>query len=129
MPENPSLFQQLPWRKDTRNEAGNRPDLDFGSSASPAARHRGKGPKGYERPDARIHEEICERLAEDGDIDASRIEVSVSGGEVRLSGFVDTPREKHLAERRAEAVLAVRHVRNDIRIMVPGEPIATETGH
>lgn len=124
--------QQFPssWQSDTRNEAGYRPDLDVGSgAASSAADHRGKGPKGYKRSDTRIREDVCDRLADDAEIDASAIEVAVSHGDVSLTGFVNSRREKRLAEDRAEAVLGVSQVRNNLRIRVPGEPIATETGH
>src|SRR5262249_3388824 len=37
--------------------------------------HWGVGPRGYQRTDIQIGEEICERLARRGDLDASGIEV------------------------------------------------------
>lgn len=80
------------------------------------------------RADEQILGEVAASLAADGASDASRIEVSVADGEVRLTGFVDTAAQKREAEDRAARPLGVRHVRNDLRIMVPGEPIATETG-
>src|SRR5882672_6063916 len=48
----------------------------------------GYGPRGYHRTDERIHEDVCERLTEHGDLDATDIEVGVTTGEVMLSGTV-----------------------------------------
>ena len=50
---------------------------------------RRRGPKGYKRSDERIQEDVNDRLADDPYVDASDIEVSVSGGEVNLSGTVE----------------------------------------
>lgn len=76
----------------------------------------GKGPKNYARSDARILEDVCDRLMEHPAIDASEIEVSVERGEVALSGMVDERRTKRLAEEVAEDVLGVKDVSNRIRI-------------
>src|SRR5690242_6287624 len=43
-------------------------------------RHAGRGPKAYQRTDQSIYDEVCERLSEHGDIDASEIEVRVQSG-------------------------------------------------
>lgn len=80
--------------------------------------HRGKGPKGYRRSDVRIHEDVCDRLLEDGFIDASRITVVVNGGEVTLNGHVEDKTSKRAAEDCADAVRGVRHVQNNLRIDV-----------
>jgi BON domain len=53
---------------------------------TPSGGFAGRGPKGYQRADDRIREDVCERLAEDPDIDASDMEVTVKDGEVTLSG-------------------------------------------
>ena len=77
---------------------------------------RGRGPKGYQRSDERIHEEVCERLSEDHDVDASEIEVKVSGGTVALSGSVTDRFAKRRAEDIAESVPGVKDVENGIRV-------------
>lgn len=77
---------------------------------------RGLGPKGYKRSDERISEEVHQRLTDDSWLDASNINVSVSGGEVTLSGTVDSREAKHRAERIVEDLSGVDHVQNNLRI-------------
>lgn len=79
----------------------------------------GRGPKGYQRPDERIFEEVCERLTEHGQIDARDISVDVAGGEVILRGTVDSRRTKRMVEDVIETVTGVRDVRNELRINQP----------
>jgi hypothetical protein len=79
-------------------------------------RHAGVGPAGYKRSDSRITEDVCDRLMYHPDIDASGIEVSVTNGEVTLSGIVPDRRTKWEAEEVAEHVFGVQHVHNSIRI-------------
>jgi hypothetical protein len=76
----------------------------------------GKGPKGYQRSDERIREEINERLTDHPDIDATEIDVQVQSGEVTLSGAVDDRYAKRLSEELAEEVSGVREVHNQIRV-------------
>jgi hypothetical protein len=78
--------------------------------------HRGKGPAGYQRSDERIRELVCESLTDDDEIDASQIEVSVTGGEVTLSGTVDDRRTKRAAEDCAYSAAGVRDVQNRLRV-------------
>ncbi|RAK55114.1 BON domain-containing protein [Phenylobacterium soli] len=78
--------------------------------------YRGMGPKGYKRADERISDEAHERLTEDPYVDASNISVSVSGGEVTLSGTVESREAKHRAERCVEDVSGVNHVQNNLRV-------------
>ena len=78
--------------------------------------HRGRGPKGYQRSDDRICEDVCDRLSDDHDVDASDIEVSVSNCEVTLSGEVESKRAKRHAEDCADSVSAVGHVQNNLRV-------------
>jgi osmotically-inducible protein OsmY len=82
--------------------------------------HRGKGPKGYTRSDARIQEDVSDRLSDEGMLDASDIAVSVTNGEVQLSGLVDSKWAKRRAEDCAEAVSGVKHVQNNLRIRPSG---------
>ena len=76
----------------------------------------GRGPKGYQRSDERIREEISDRLMADDDLDASDIEVAVKGGEVTLTGMVEDRSAKRLAELIAESVMGVEDVMNGLRV-------------
>lgn len=86
--------------------------------------HRGRGPKGYQRSDARINEDVHERLTDDPWLDASDMEVAVKSGEVTLSGRVESREAKRRAERLVEDLSGVRHVQNNLRI----DPDAGFTG-
>lgn len=77
---------------------------------------RGKGPKNWVRSDARIRDEVCELLANDPEIDATDIEVTVKDGEVTLSGTVDDRHTKRLAEHVLDDVLGVKDVHNQLRV-------------
>lgn len=81
-----------------------------------AGQHRGRGPKGYQRSDARILEDVNDRLTEDPHIDASEIDVRVESREVTLTGTVNSRFEKRHAEDIAESVSGVTHVQNNLRI-------------
>jgi len=91
---------------------------------------RGRGPRGWNRSDTRIMEEVCQRLTEHPDIDASDIEVQVENGEVTLTGRVPGRRHKYLAEDTVEEVPGVRNVRNHVRVRSqdtqwrPGDDVA-----
>ena len=76
----------------------------------------GLGPKGYQRSDDRIREEICDRMTEDAMLDASEIEVAVKQGEVTLSGSVTSRDQQCRAEDVAERISGVRNVANQLRI-------------
>lgn len=78
--------------------------------------HRGRGPRGYTRPDERIKEDINDRLTDDYYLDASDINVEVSGGEIILTGTVETRFDKRRAEDIAEEVSGVKHLENRIRV-------------
>ncbi|ODT85400.1 BON domain-containing protein [Phenylobacterium sp. SCN 70-31] len=78
--------------------------------------HRGLGPKGYQRSDDRIGDEVNQRLTDDAWLDASEVSCSVSGGEVTLSGTVISREAKHRAERLVEDISGVKHVQNNLRI-------------
>ena len=76
----------------------------------------GRGPRGYQRSDERVYEEVCDLLTENGDIDATNIEVRCENGEVILDGTVPDRDTKRLAEDIAESARGVRDVRNNLRI-------------
>jgi osmotically-inducible protein OsmY len=78
--------------------------------------HVGRGPRGYQRSDERIREDICERMCQSGELDASDIEVRVSNAEVTLTGTVRERQDKRLAEDIADEVSGVREVHNQLRL-------------
>ncbi len=78
--------------------------------------HRGKGPRGYQRSDERIMDEVCGLLTQHGYIDARDIEVSVQQGEVTLKGTVDSRMTKRMAEDVADSVYGVTDVHNELHI-------------
>jgi hypothetical protein len=80
------------------------------------ADHRGRGPKGYLRPDERIREDVCDCLTDDPYVDAGEIEVSVGNGEVTLSGTIESRAMRRRAEELAESLSGVKHVQNNLRI-------------
>lgn len=94
------------------DDAEHRRDRDMREASG----HRGRGPKGYQRSDARILDDVNDRLTDDPHIDASEIEVSVSDREVTLSGTVNSRFEKRHAEDIAESVSGVSHVQNNLRV-------------
>jgi len=76
----------------------------------------GRGPRGYQRSDERIREELHDRLTAHGHVDATDIECQVANGEVTLTGYVSSRRAKHLAEDVAGDIAGVRDVHNQLRI-------------
>ena len=76
----------------------------------------GLGPRGYRRSDERIREDVCERMCDSAELDASDIEIVVVGGEVTLTGSVHDRDEKRLAEDLSENVSGVREVHNQLRV-------------
>jgi hypothetical protein len=66
---------------------------------------------------------VCDRLTEHPSIDASDIEVSVTEGDVTLTGRVDSRAVKHLTEVMVETVAGVKEVHNQLRIA----PLDSET--
>lgn len=92
--------------------------------------HRGRGPKGYKRSDDRIKEDVSDRLYDDPYVDASDVDVAVSGGEVTLTGTVDSRDARRRAEDVAEGVSGVSYVQNNLRVARPGSSgPSAGTGH
>jgi len=75
-----------------------------------------RGPKGYKRSDDRIREDVSDRLGDHEYLDCSEVEVTVSNGEVTLTGTVRTRQEKFLAEEIADDVSGVNDVHNQLRV-------------
>lgn len=86
--------------------------------------HRGKGPRSYQRSDARIREDVNDLLLEDRYVDATDIDVTVENGEVILTGTVDDRNTKRRAEDILEDVPGVKHLENRLRVRHPsGETV------
>ena len=75
-----------------------------------------RGPKGYKRSDERIREDVCDRLSHHWDLDATEIEVSVSDGEVTLTGSIADRDQKFRAENIADSVGGVKDIHNQLRV-------------
>jgi hypothetical protein len=76
----------------------------------------GLGPRGYQRSDDRICEELHDRLTAHGFIDATDITCAVQDGEVTLDGFVHSRQTKRAAEDVADGIQGVLDVHNNLRI-------------
>lgn len=87
-----------------------------GAVEARAGRFAGRGPRGYQRSDERIREDVCDLLLEASHVDASGFDVSVSGGEVTLAGTVPDRRMKREAEDLVERVPGVQQVHNHLRV-------------
>lgn len=100
-----------------------------GGMNRPAGEHRGRGPKNYARSDARILEDVNDRLSDDSWLDASEIEARAENGEVTLTGTVRSRDDKRRAEDLAEQVSGVKHVQNNLRVQAtPGAADADRAG-
>lgn len=80
------------------------------------SRFYGRGPRGYQRSDERIREDVNDRLTFDPDVDASEVTVEVRDGEVRLEGYVFHRDQKRRAEDLVETVPGVKDVSNHIKV-------------
>jgi hypothetical protein len=116
------------WRRRHRDTRGlvewedRGPLAWLGDKFREATGRRGRGPKGYQRSDDRIHDEVCERIARSG-IDADEVEVTVKDREVTLSGNVRRRIDKWRLEEVADDVFGVEDVHNGLRVRH-----ASETG-
>lgn len=77
---------------------------------------RGRSPKGYERSDERIKEDLCERLTNDPRIDASEISITVKSGVVTLEGSIRDRTQKYCAEDLADNISGVKDVQNRLNV-------------
>lgn len=113
------------WFGDEDAERRRRQDARQGDAG--AEHHRGKGPKGYTRSDARIQEDASDRLMDDPHIDASDIELTVAGGEITLDGTVANRFSKRHAEDLVDTVTGVVHVQNNLRVRPARTTTASDT--
>ena len=92
------------------------PSGGWGDRARQFGQFAGRGPKGYQRSDERIREDVSDRLMEHPEIDASDVEVKVKNRVVTLSWTVDDRYAKRLAEDIAETVMGVSDVMNQLGV-------------
>jgi hypothetical protein len=104
--------------EDWERTSGDRPLTHYKQSVASASSgpYVGRGPRGYRRPDSRIHEDVCELLTRHGQIDASDVDVSVEHGVVTLHGSVDGRHTKRLIEDVIDDVTGVKDVRNELSV-------------
>jgi len=80
-------------------------------------------PKGYQRSDERLHEDVCERLSRTPGIDVRDVSVHVADGVVTLEGTVPARGMKHAIEDVADDCVGVKDVENRIKVRrVQAEP-------
>ena len=87
-----------------------------GGGDESSRQYLGRGPRNYLRSDDRIRDDVCLRLTEDPQVDASNIEVVVSNREVTLVGTVASREQRRRAEDCSEQVSGVSHVQNNLRV-------------
>ncbi len=76
----------------------------------------GRGPKNYQRSDERIKEDVNDRLTDHPDIDPTDINVEVRGGEVMLTGEVNSRWDKRLAEDIAWQISGIKNIHNQLSV-------------
>ena len=101
---------------------------DTGTYAQSQNWFTGRGPRGYQRSDERIREDVCDRLCDDPLVDATEIDVAVKGGEVTLTGNVRERADKRRVEDVIENVSGVREVHNNLHVGVGREQGTTAGG-
>lgn len=80
---------------------------------------RAPSPKGYERSDGRMREDICDVLMRASSLDTRNVTVAVSDARVVLEGTVPERRMKHAIEDLAAACPGVQEVENRVRVQAP----------
>lgn len=82
----------------------------------PGGSHAGQKPQFSRRSDDKIREEIWELLTNSADLDASGVELHVEGGEVTLTGTVDSRDARWLAEDLVSSISGVREINNRLKV-------------
>ncbi|MET0378323.1 MAG: BON domain-containing protein [Spongiibacteraceae bacterium] len=103
-----------------------------GNNSSAGGNFRGRAPKGYERSDERIREDLCERLTLDPQVDASEITVTVKSGVITLEGSISDRGQKYRAEDLADNISGVKDVQNRLNVarnMQRGTGVGTDSGN
>jgi osmotically-inducible protein OsmY len=82
----------------------------------PGAAYTGSGPRPHRRTDDKIRDDILELLTNNADLDASEVELHVEGGEVTLTGTVESRDARWLTEDLVSSVSGVREVFNRLKV-------------
>ena len=85
-----------------------------------------RGPKGYERSDERLKEDISERMYANERWDTGDVTVDVDNGVVTLDGTVDDRQTKYMLEEMVDNVPGVKDVENRLRVRRGGEQWQSE---
>jgi hypothetical protein len=113
---NPSSFGRLRSEEQESRFYGGGYDEPHEERPGLLRRLFGKGPKGYQRSDERLREDISERLMHAGEIDSSEVSVSVVSGKVVLEGSVPERYMKHAIEDMVDACPGVQDIDNRVRV-------------
>jgi hypothetical protein len=90
--------------------------MNQGSNDWRSGPYAGMGPRGYQRSDERIKEDINERLTWHGGIDASDMQVDVKDAIVTLTGSANSRYEKRMTEDIIDGVPGVQDVNNNLSV-------------
>jgi hypothetical protein len=104
------------YARDDEHESFGHQLREAGQKIARSVKRAFRGPKGYRRSDDRIREDVSDRLGENPWLDCSEVEVTVSNGEVTLTGSVKSRQEKFLLEEIADDVSGVSEVHNQVRV-------------
>jgi len=111
-----------PWNRERFARSGQPRSTWWGGYDEASGPYAGRGPRGWQRSDERIKEEVCDWMTLHPQLDASDVDVQVTACEVTLTGTVPDRRGKRLAEEIAESVAGVRDVHNQIRVNRQDQP-------
>ena len=114
----PLYGEPAEWRESETGEArsaGFEVESDF-PEVEAEGPFTGIGPRGYRRSDERILDDVAERLALNGEVDARDVRLAVNEGEVRLEGSVPSRSLKFMIEDLAASVRGVVDVDNRLRV-------------
>ena len=92
------------------------------------ARKYPSGPKGYQRTDERMREDICDELMQADTIDSSDVAIEVASAKVVLHGSVPIRWMKHAIEDLADACPGVQDVEDKIRVRTESKGTSPDDG-
>ena len=113
---NPRYRADNDYSREQEHESFGHQLREAGQKIARTVKRAFRGPKGYKRSDDRIREDVSDRLGDHPYLDCSEVEVSVSSGEVTLTGSVNSRHEKFLIEEIADDVSGVNEVHNQVRV-------------
>jgi len=124
------------WREPQRDYYGQvqRGGSFFGDNRDERPGERGgllrrifkRGPKGYQRTDERLREDISERLMYASYIDSSEVTVAVAGGKVTLEGTVPDRYMKHAIEDLVDECPGIQDIDNRVRVQSQREDLSQD---